>query len=226
MTTPLGYDTGVINLSEESEGFVYVLLGYFYTHDVLLKVYDGQSTKVAMAKIYAKIYAIAENYRVEGLKMRAWGEFVDCLNHDAWKSPEFIDIIPYVWESIPENDKPLRYAILSAVEPQLPWFMKTPRFKEEMDKIEGFWRDLAMYSANFPNVERRYCPACAQQVVLELHDNKIGFCPGCGFDHSAATWRNFSIFDDPATIGRVDSRKRRRILVMEHSVDSAFSDSS
>ncbi|KAB2573315.1 hypothetical protein DBV05_g8038 [Lasiodiplodia theobromae] len=201
--------TGVIDLSEDPPELVEVLLAYFYIQDIPLhenvRLKEGRKTR-----FFASVYAIAEKYRVAGLKLRAWAAFLDFVNAGEWQSAHFVKTIALVWESTPDSDKPLRHATLSAVKPALAWFAATfPHFEDDMDALETFWDELRRYGERFPDLDRRCCPSCISQVALEIRDAGSNKCPACGLEHSAAQWRELALMDVPAEMGSV---WRRRVV--------------
>ncbi|KAL0258078.1 hypothetical protein SLS55_007249 [Diplodia seriata] len=205
--------TGVIDLSEDPPELVEVLLAYFYIQDIPLhenvRLKDGRKTR-----FFASVYAIAEKYRVSGLKLRAWAAFNDYLNAGEWQSPHFIKTIAYVWESTPEKDMGLRHAVLSAVVPQLHWFNQkyAPHFVPDMEALETFWDDLVAYQKAFPDIDRLFCPSCLSQVALEVREEGMNKCPACGLEDSAVQWRGVSIWDIPGEIGTI---WRKRVQAQE-----------
>ncbi|OJD32263.1 btb poz domain protein [Diplodia corticola] len=211
--------TGVIDLSEDPPELVEVLLAYFYIQDIPLhenvRLKEGRKTR-----FFASVYAMAEKYRVAGLKLRAWAAFHDYLNAGEWQSPHFVKTIAFVWELTPEKDMGLRHAVLSAVAPQLHWFTSryAPHFEEDMDALETFWDDLARYRKAFPDLERRFCPSCLSQVALEVRPAGLSKCPACGLEHSEAQWCEVQIWDVPAEMG---TNWRNRVQEQDRAVVAA-----
>lgn len=82
-----------------------------------------------LAKFLVRDYAIATKYRVEGLKMQAGAGFIDLLNGESLEERVVRRASLYIWECLPENDRPFRYAVFSVVKLLLTWFMSEGTFR-------------------------------------------------------------------------------------------------
>ncbi|KAK2812813.1 hypothetical protein FQN50_001142 [Emmonsiellopsis sp. PD_5] len=131
----------------------------------------------AIAFSHVKTYALAEKYKVDGLKEFAKFNF-NTLVFSFWHFDErFVRVIEKVYSSV-LIERAFQETVAEADYENLKELRCYPGFQDAYDRIEKFQVDLEKYSASEPRVFRYICEYCKCLWVVErvMKDNHTDRC--------------------------------------------------
>jgi hypothetical protein len=111
--------------------------------------------------IHAKVYALAEQYAVEGLKVVALGKFRDEARVH-WASEDFLQAAELVYTSTPEHDRGLRDVIRNTFNEHRTGLMDRENVKRYLRDVPDLAYDVLMrlYRADVVNNLKADFPNC------------------------------------------------------------------
>ncbi|KAK8176700.1 hypothetical protein BC567DRAFT_209571 [Phyllosticta citribraziliensis] len=236
--------TGVITLDDEDPILVRFMLSYCYTCEADVGIlrdlpagkktgdnfYFGIYRKEESEKLmrWVLAYALADKYRVAGLKSAAQGAFHALLSNFyicGTLSPAFFTRLTHkIFETTPSTDLGLRRQAIAYASKHIVSLMSHQRFAESMKNLDGFWPELVRCNIETRKRER-WCQVCKRDwnVSFEnkLQQNEVQ-CRKCRNNFSIERWNPqappdkwYDEYDikssdgEEANIGTQPTKKRR-----------------
>ncbi|KAF4541451.1 BTB/POZ domain containing protein [Lasiodiplodia theobromae] len=133
---------GVIALTHDDPSEVKAMLDYLYSKDYSSPYGEKEESLL----FHVSVYTLGEIYAINGLKEHAKKRF--------WLAGEYIkkshilaSAIQAVYEATPESDKGLRDVVVIMAKRQIEQHMKNREFREMMDGLGQFGKDLVAGSS-------------------------------------------------------------------------------
>ncbi|KAK8234701.1 hypothetical protein HDK77DRAFT_494118 [Phyllosticta capitalensis] len=226
--------TGIIDLVDEDPDLVRVMLDFCYSNDLdysldcqLFCKHDGFCYRNAMC--HARLYAMGDKYQLirlkdhtaEALKLYLEGKLAN--EKDETQATEFRRLARVVYATTPNTDRGLRDLLLYFASTNIDKLMQERSFKAKIDKIDGFWGELAQYTTETRERSRR-CPnpeclkTSIQSFPAWLVRGKYRAwlkCPHCKQGNNFAEWNKLrgaekDTDSESSSDEETESRKRKR----------------
>jgi hypothetical protein len=152
-TTDMHQPITSMDLTEDDAQAVDCMIQFFYRSDYGFRIMDEDPSSVSdeaspmvqgSSMLHARVYALAEQYLVEGLKDLAVAKFKDSSSAQQLDPDDFLSAAEYVYGSTVETDRKMRDAVVKVFH-RSPQCLDLDAGKETLRTVKDLAYDVLLY---------------------------------------------------------------------------------
>lgn len=173
----------------DDPGTIEAMIHFMYGFD-----YDSSRGGVSPMLFNARVYKIAEKYRIPQLKERAKAKFEDTVR-TCWDMDDFPLVVREIYTGTISTDRGLRNVVAETANNHIKSLLRKDDVLSVLEECGGFSADVLQLLArgSGPTSTTKYnCPSCGNRWEGGLLEkNRSYYCLNCG--SSRSNWSQYAV---------------------------------